>query len=86
MQYNALIIDQHIESRLPETNGHSEKKQMICRLDGTDRLTRMYEAADQMNERPCLCLVITDQAETVGIAQIGGFEAVTSEEYTAMNG
>jgi len=86
MQYNALIIDQQIESRLPMANGQSELKQIICRLDGADRLTRMYEAADQLNERPCLCLVVTDRVDTVSIAQIGGFEAVTSEEYAAMNG
>ena len=86
MQYHALIIDQQIESRLTETNGQSEMKQMICKLDNVDSLTRMYEAADQLNERPCLCLVVTDREETVGIAQIGGFEAVTSEEYAAMNG
>ena len=86
MQYNALIIDQQIESHLRFRDRLAERKQMVCRLDSADRLKRMYEAADKMDERPCLCLVVTDQTETAGIALSGGFETVTSEEYTAING
>lgn len=85
MQHNALIIDQQLLSRFPFSAAQAEKKQLVCRLDDPDCLTRLYEAAYQLNERPCLCLVVTDRAETAGLAQIGGFETVTSAEYAAMN-
>ena len=85
MQHNALIIDQQLAAKFSFSSGQPEKKRLVCRLDEPDCLTRLYGAAYQLNERPCLCLVVTDRTETAGLAQIGGFETVTSAEYAAMN-
>ena len=85
MQYNALIIDHRIEHKVPDKDWPPELKQMVCRLDGTDRLTRMYDAADKMAERPCLCLVVTDQPETAELALTGGFDVATTEELVAIH-
>ena len=81
MQYNALIIDRRIDSL---TRYHKDIKSLVCRMDGVESLLRMYQAADQLKERPCLCLVVTDQPETAELARIGGFDVATAGEIEAI--
>ena len=81
MQYNALIIDQRINDL---TLYRKDIKSRVCRMDDDESLRRLYQAADQMDERPCLCLVVTDRPETAKLARIGGFEAATTGEMEAI--
>ena len=82
MQYNALIIDRRLAGL---TLRRQDIKSLVCSMDDGDSLNRMYQAADRMDERPCLCLVVTECPEAATLARAGGFETATVGELAAIN-
>ena len=74
MQHNAWIIDSRVSRDLPDFPESRPAKRMVCRMTGRDALTALFKAADLMNERPCQCLVITDQEQMMEAARLGGFD------------
>jgi len=79
MNYNALIIDSALTEYRSEIDEIQVPKKMTCELTVQTCLSTLFEAADQMNERPCRCLVITDRDDLARIALLGGFDVAGSE-------
>ena len=85
MKYNALIIDSMIQTGIPSAAPGLPTKRITCHLTEQKSLMALFQAADLMNERPCQCLVVTDQACMAEMALRGGFDVTRSKELLESN-